>query len=126
MPESSFDELIEAMKAAAGILQDAEIPFVLGGGLSAWARGGPKSEHDVDFLLKADDAEAARARVRGGRLGDGAPAGGLALQGVARERRARRPDLQPGERPDHRRVHRARAGHRGDGAAHPRRRGSRT
>ncbi len=60
MPESSFGELIEAMKAAAGILQDAEIPFVLGGGLSAWAAGGPKSEHDVDFLLKADDAEKAR------------------------------------------------------------------
>jgi hypothetical protein len=61
MPESSFDELIVAMKAAAGILQDAEIPFVLGGGLSAWAAGGPKSEHDVDFLLKADDADKARA-----------------------------------------------------------------
>jgi hypothetical protein len=61
MPESSFDELIVAMKAAAGILQDAEIPFVLGGGLPAWAAGGPKSEHDVDFLLKADDAEKARA-----------------------------------------------------------------
>ena len=61
MPESSFDELIEAMKAGAGILQQAEIPFVLGGGLSAWARGGPKSEHDVDFLLKPEDAETALA-----------------------------------------------------------------
>ena len=61
MPESSFDELIEAMKAAAGILQQAELPFVLGGGLSAWAAGGPKSEHDVDFLLKPEDADAAQA-----------------------------------------------------------------
>ena len=61
MPESSFDELIVAMKDGAGILQQAEIPFVLGGGLSAWARGGPKSEHDVDFLLKPDDANAALA-----------------------------------------------------------------
>src|SRR5947199_2560823 len=61
MPESSFEELIEAMKAAAGILQEAGVPFVLGGGLSAWARGGPRSEHDVDFLLKPEDAEAARA-----------------------------------------------------------------
>jgi nucleotidyltransferase DUF2204 len=59
VPESSFDELIEAMKAAAGILQKADIPFVLGGGLSAWARGGPKSEHDVDFLLRPDDADKA-------------------------------------------------------------------
>jgi hypothetical protein len=61
MPESSFDELIEAMKSAAGIMQEAGVPFVLGGGLSAWARGGPRSEHDVDFLLKPDDAETARA-----------------------------------------------------------------
>jgi Nucleotidyl transferase of unknown function (DUF2204) len=61
VPESSFDELIVAMKDGAGILQQAEIPFVLGGGLSAWARGGPKSEHDVDFLLKPDDADTALA-----------------------------------------------------------------
>jgi nucleotidyltransferase DUF2204 len=59
MPESSFDELIEAMKSAAGILQQADVPFVLGGGLSAWARGGPKSEHDVDLLLRPEDAERA-------------------------------------------------------------------
>ena len=59
MPESSFPELIDAMKAAAGILNDAEIEFVLGGGLSAWARGGPRSEHDVDFLVKPEDAERA-------------------------------------------------------------------
>jgi len=59
MPEPSFPELIEAMKAAAGILNDSEIEFVLGGGLSAWARGGPRSEHDVDFLIKPEDAERA-------------------------------------------------------------------
>jgi hypothetical protein len=58
MPESSFPELIEAMKAAAGILKEADFDFVLGGGLSAWARGGPKSEHDVDFLIKPEDADA--------------------------------------------------------------------
>jgi hypothetical protein len=59
MPESSFGELVDAMKAAAGILMEQEIPFVLGGGMSAWARGGPKSEHDVDFLLRPEDAEVA-------------------------------------------------------------------
>lgn len=61
MPEPTFDELIEAMKAGAGVLQEAEIPFILGGGLAAWARGGPKTEHDVDFLVKEEDAEAALA-----------------------------------------------------------------
>jgi predicted nucleotidyltransferase len=61
MPEPTFDELIVAMKAAAGILNEREIEFVLGGGLSAWARGGPRSEHDVDFLIKPEDAERALA-----------------------------------------------------------------
>jgi predicted nucleotidyltransferase len=59
VPEPTFDELIVAMKAAAGILNEAEVQFVLGGGLSAWARGGPRSEHDVDFLIKPEDADRA-------------------------------------------------------------------
>jgi Nucleotidyl transferase of unknown function (DUF2204) len=61
MPEVSHDELVAAMKEAAGVLQDTEVPFILGGGLAAWARGGPKTEHDVDFMLKRADAERALA-----------------------------------------------------------------
>ena len=61
MPEPSFEELIEAMRDAVAVLQRAEIPFVLGGGLSAWARGGPRSEHDVDFLVRPDDVDTALA-----------------------------------------------------------------
>ena len=78
MPEATFDELIEAMKAGAGILQRTEIPFVLGGGLAAWARGGPKSEHDVDFLLRAEDADAAlEAFERAGHTTERPPEGWL-------------------------------------------------
>ena len=54
-----FDELIEGMKKAAGVLKEAEIPFLVGGGIAVWARGGPETGHDVDFFLKADDAERA-------------------------------------------------------------------
>jgi len=61
MPEPTFEELIDAMKDAVGVLQRAEIPFVLGGGLSAWARGGPRSEHDVDFLVRPEDIDTALA-----------------------------------------------------------------
>ena len=61
MPEPTFDELVEALKAAAAVLQDEEIPFALGGGLAVWARGGPKSEHDVDFLVRRADADTALA-----------------------------------------------------------------
>jgi len=59
VPEPSFDELIEAMKDAAGVLQAADVDFVLGGGLAAWARGGPKSEHDVDLLVLPADVDRA-------------------------------------------------------------------
>ncbi len=57
--ETNLEDLIPAMKKAAAALKDAGIPFVLAGGLAAWARGGPESEHDIDFLLKPEDAERA-------------------------------------------------------------------
>jgi hypothetical protein len=54
-----FQQLLDAMKRAGGVLNDAGVPFLLGGGLACWARGAPKTEHDVDFLLRPDDAERA-------------------------------------------------------------------
>jgi hypothetical protein len=45
------------MKRAAAALRDADVPFMLGGGLAAWARGGPRTDHDVDFFVREDDAE---------------------------------------------------------------------
>jgi hypothetical protein len=56
---ASFEEICESMKKAAGALREADVPFVLGGGLAAWARGGPESDHDVDLLVKPVDAERA-------------------------------------------------------------------
>jgi len=57
--EQEFGALLGAMKKAAGILNEAEVPFLLGGGLACWARGAPKTEHDVDFLVRPRDAERA-------------------------------------------------------------------
>jgi hypothetical protein len=54
---SSFEDLLETLKHAAAALREADVRFVLGGGLAIWARGGPETEHDVDFLVKPDDAE---------------------------------------------------------------------
>jgi predicted nucleotidyltransferase len=59
MPEPTFEEMILAMKDAVAVLQARDIPFVLGGGLAAWARGGPRAEHDVDLLIREQDAEEA-------------------------------------------------------------------
>jgi len=58
-PDRGFEELLETLKLAAAALRDADVRFVLGGGLAIWARGGPETEHDVDFFVKAVDAERA-------------------------------------------------------------------
>jgi hypothetical protein len=49
----------EALKRVATALKQSGIPFALIGGYAVWALGGPESDHDVDFLVAADDAEAA-------------------------------------------------------------------
>jgi putative nucleotidyltransferase-like protein len=58
--DRDFELLLAAMKKAAGVLRQANVPFVLGGGLACWARGAPKTEHDVDFLVRPDDAQRAQ------------------------------------------------------------------
>jgi hypothetical protein len=58
--DPEFERLLDAMKKAAGVLQEEDVPFLLGGGLAGWARGGPKTEHDVDFLVRPADAERAQ------------------------------------------------------------------
>ncbi len=58
-PSDNFPELLDSMKRAAAALRDAEVPHLLGGGLAAWARGGPPTEHDVDFFVLPADAERA-------------------------------------------------------------------
>jgi hypothetical protein len=47
------------MKRAAATLRDHDIPFVLAGSLAVYARGGPETDHDVDFVLAPRDAERA-------------------------------------------------------------------
>jgi predicted nucleotidyltransferase len=61
--EQQFARLLETMKSAGGVLRQAGVPFVLGGGLACWARGGPKTEHDVDFLVRPEDAKRAQAAL---------------------------------------------------------------
>ncbi len=57
--DASHEELTEAMKKASAALRDAGIPHALAGGLAAYARGAPESDHDVDFLVKPEDADRA-------------------------------------------------------------------
>ncbi len=57
--DEQFEQLLRAMKNAAAALRDADIAFALAGGLAVYARGGPPTEHDVDFLLPQEDAQCA-------------------------------------------------------------------
>jgi predicted nucleotidyltransferase len=51
--------LVTALRKAVGALNDAGVPFLLGGGLACWARGAPESDHDVDLFLRPEHAERA-------------------------------------------------------------------
>jgi nucleotidyltransferase DUF2204 len=79
MPDDdSFNELLQSMKKAAGALRDADVPFALGGGLAVWARGGARTEHDVDFFVKPEDAKRAQdALARAGLRPERPPEGWL-------------------------------------------------
>jgi hypothetical protein len=57
--EQPFAEIEHALKRAAAALRDADIPFLLGGSLASWARGGPQTRHDLDLIIKPQDAERA-------------------------------------------------------------------
>lgn len=54
--DGKFGDLLTAMKRAAATLRDHEIEFALAGGLAIYARGGPETGHDVDFVLRPEDA----------------------------------------------------------------------
>ncbi len=57
--EQPFSDLEATLKRAAAALREAQVPFLLGGSLASWARGGPETRHDLDFIVKRDDAERA-------------------------------------------------------------------
>ena len=59
MAAAQSPEILDVLKRAAAILRDAGIDFALAGGLSAWARGGPPTENDIDLLVKRCDVDAA-------------------------------------------------------------------
>jgi hypothetical protein len=59
MAVASDRDLMTTLKRVASVLKQAAIPFALAGGFAAYARGGTSSDHDVDFLLRERDVDAA-------------------------------------------------------------------
>ena len=59
--EVPFATIEASLKKAVAALREAEVPFLLGGGLAVWARGGPETRHDLDMVVKPEDADRALA-----------------------------------------------------------------
>jgi hypothetical protein len=57
--EHPFSSLEATLKKAVAALRDAEVPFLLAGSLAVWARGGPETHHDLDFVVREGEAERA-------------------------------------------------------------------
>lgn len=60
MPSDDAQEILDSCKRAAAILLDAKIPFAIGGGIACWCYGAPESDHDVDIMLREEDARGAQ------------------------------------------------------------------
>ena len=61
--QSPFSELEDSLKKSAAALRGADVPFLLGGSLASWARGGPETRHDLDLMIKPEDVERAVAAL---------------------------------------------------------------
>lgn len=59
------EELTDSLKRAVAALEGQGVPYLLGGGLGCWARGGPPSSNDIDLMIKPADAERAQAALAG-------------------------------------------------------------
>src|SRR4051794_6931876 len=57
--EADFADIEATLKKAGAALREADVPFLLGGSLASWARGGPETRHDLDLMLKHEDVERA-------------------------------------------------------------------
>jgi predicted nucleotidyltransferase len=55
-----FSRIQETLKHVVSALDEADIPFLVGGSLASWARGGPDTTHDLDIIVKPQDAERAQ------------------------------------------------------------------
>jgi len=57
--EQPFSDIEATLKKAAAALREAGVPFLLGGSLASWARGGPETRHDLDLMIKREDVDRA-------------------------------------------------------------------
>jgi hypothetical protein len=59
MGDQRFEAIEVTLKKAVAALREAHVDFLLAGSLASWARGGPETRHDLDFIVKSEQAELA-------------------------------------------------------------------
>jgi hypothetical protein len=52
-------QLEATLKRSVAALEDERIPYLLGGSLASWARGGPQTRNDLDLMVRPEHAEQA-------------------------------------------------------------------
>ena len=57
--DNTLNGMVPTLKRSAAALRDAGIPFLVAGGVASWVRGGPSTDHDLDFIVKPEDADRA-------------------------------------------------------------------
>ena len=56
----NLDRILTSLKRAGAALKEADVPFAVGGGLAFYAYGGDPGDHDVDLMVRAEDAARAQ------------------------------------------------------------------
>jgi hypothetical protein len=76
--DDCFDAIEATLRKAVAALERRRVPFLLGGSLAVWARGGPESCNDLDLMVRSEDADAAlEALEEAGMRGERPPEGWL-------------------------------------------------
>jgi hypothetical protein len=69
-----FKAIERTLRKAAAALNGDRVPFLLGGSLAVWVRGGPESCNDLDLMVRHEDAgDALSALERAGMRGERPP-----------------------------------------------------
>jgi hypothetical protein len=63
--EASFEAIKATLKRCTQALEGADVEFMVGGSLAAWARGGPETRNDLDLMIRPSDADRALEALEG-------------------------------------------------------------
>jgi hypothetical protein len=57
--EGRFEDICATLRVVVAALDEAEVPYLLGGSMACWVHGAPPPVKDLDLALRPDDADRA-------------------------------------------------------------------